>query len=147
MPTDGEAKQRLEAEPYRVGYKKLPLDARFGAQRQPSARASERTKVDIAALLDEPLQVKSKGKRTKMHLHEATLHGLFKRVLKGETGAIQQFLDYCRRAAVFEPNVFASSGQVIGVPNDVPADTGSLLLQKVGPPPWDAEILKPTTSI
>ena len=142
MPSDSEAKQSLEAEPYRVGYKKPPLETRFGAQRQPGgARAAERPNIDIAALLDEPLQVKSKGKKSQMHLHEATLHGLFKRLLKGETRANKQFLDYCRRAEMFQPSELASAGPVVEAPRGVPLELARLLIQEVGVPPWDKDVL------
>lgn len=145
MPDRSKAEQGLEATTttYKVGYKKPPLETRFGAMRQPQRRgrrAATPPAPDIAALLDEPLQVKSKGKKTKMHLHEATLHGLFKRVIKGEIGAIKTFLAYCRRAGLLEPAALAAAGVVVEAPRGVPLELAGLLIREVGLPPWDAEV-------
>ena len=40
--------------------------------------------LDIAALLDRPIQAKIDGRLKKIHPHEAMLHGLFKRGMEGE---------------------------------------------------------------
>ncbi len=143
MPVRYKAEQGLKSTSYKVGYKKPPLETRFGAERQPTRnrrRVAAHVAPDLAALLDEPLQVKSRGKKVKMHLHEATLHGLFKRVLKGEIGAIKQFLQYCRGAGLLEPSALASSGLVIEAPQDVPLELAGLLIREVGPPPWNEEV-------
>ncbi|SDH21479.1 hypothetical protein SAMN05216338_1006200 [Bradyrhizobium sp. Rc2d] len=143
MPDKNKAEQGLKPTTYKVGYKKPPLETRFGAERQPDRnrrRATGHPAPDIAALLDEPLQVKSKGKRTKMHLHEATLNGLFKRVLKGEIGAIKKFLQYCRGAGLLEPAALASAGVVVEAPQGVPLELAGLLIREVGLPPWDEEV-------
>ncbi|MBR0703678.1 hypothetical protein JQ599_27485 [Bradyrhizobium diazoefficiens] len=143
MPDRCKAEQGLKSTSYKVGYKKPPLETRFGAERQPERdrrRPSASPRPDIAALLDEPLQVKNKGKKLSMHLHEATLHGLFKRVLKGEIGAIKKFLQYCQGAGLLEPSALASSGLVIQAPQDVPLELAGLLIREVGPPPWNEEV-------
>ncbi|MBW5439361.1 hypothetical protein FXB41_32770 [Bradyrhizobium canariense] len=143
MPDRTKAEHGLEATTYKVGYKKPPLETRFGAERQPERvgrRAATRPAPDIAALLDEPLQVKSKGKKTKMHLHEATLHGLFKRVLKGEIGAIKKFLQYCRGAGLLEASALAAAGVVVEAPEGVPLELAALLIREVGLPPWDEDV-------
>lgn len=143
MPDRCKAEQGLKPTSYKVGYKKPPLETRFGAERQPARnrrRAAAHVAPDLAALLDEPLQVKSRGKKVKMHLHEATLHGLFKRVLKGEIGAIKQFLQYCRGAGLLQPAALAAAGVVVEAPRGVPLELAGLLIREVGLPPWDAEV-------
>ncbi|MET4183443.1 hypothetical protein ABIB94_005562 [Bradyrhizobium sp. JR7.2] len=132
-----------DAATYKVGYGKPPLETRFGAHRQPDRlkrTAVHDKKSDIAALLDDPLEVKIRGKRTKMHLHEATMHGLFKRVLKGEIQAIKAFLELCERAGLLKPPPRAPSSGVIAGPRGVPLELTGLLIREVGLPPWDEEV-------
>lgn len=130
---------------YKVGYGKPPLETRFGAHRQPERRqrtaGGDKTS-DIAALLDAPLEVKVSGKKTKMHLHEATLHGLFKRVLKGEIRAIKAFLELCERAGLLEPPPREPTSGVIHGPKGVPLELTRLLIREVGLPPWDEEVFQ-----
>jgi hypothetical protein len=59
-----------------------------------------------------------------MHPHEATLRGLFKRVLIGETRAIKEFLEVCNRAGLIAPAI-ATSRSVIEAPEDVPLELAS----------------------
>lgn len=125
--------------PYKVGYGKPPLETRFGARRQPkrtTGRPPKDQKPDVAALLEQPLEVRIKGKKTKMHPHEAMLHGLYKRVLAGEIGAIKEFLELCKRAGLIEPSAMPALCGVIEAPEGVPLDVAAMLIREVGLPPW-----------
>jgi hypothetical protein len=144
MPTD-DRDRPLDTAPYKVGYGKPPLETRFGAHRQPDRSKRHPPKdqnPDIAALLDQPLEVRIKGKRTKMHPHEAMLRGLFKRVLIGETRAIKEFLELFARAGLIDPAV-ATLRSVIEAPEEVPLELAGLLIREVGLPPWREEIIAP----
>jgi hypothetical protein len=129
---------------YKVGYGKPPEEWRFGADRQPAPpkRGAAKAQIpNVAGLLDQPMQVQLNGKQTKIHPHDAMLHGLFKRVAKGEIRAINLFLQECRRAGLLAPPPHdAPTGGVLAVPQDVPMDLAALLVNTAGPPPWDQDL-------
>ena len=128
---------------YEVGYGKPPKATRFGARPQP-ARTARRTSKgqapDVAALLDRPIEARIGGKKTKLHPHEAMLHGLFQRVVAGETRAIKLFLEECKQAKLLDPPKALTHG-VIEVPKDIPIPVASRLVRRAGPPPWDPELV------
>ncbi|WP_166294504.1 hypothetical protein [Bradyrhizobium sp. 2S1] len=75
---------------YQVGYGKPPVATRFGTRPQPerpNRRVAKHHSPDVAALLERPIEASIGGKKIKLHPHEAVLHGLFKRVVAGETRA------------------------------------------------------------
>jgi hypothetical protein len=128
---------------YEVGYGKPPKATRFGARPQP-ARTTRRTSrgqpPDIAGLLDRPIEARIGGKKTKLHPHEAMLHGLFQRVVAGEIRAIKLFLEECKRAKLLDPPPEVLSHGVLEVPKGVPMRLAVRLVSCAGPPPWDAEL-------
>lgn len=128
---------------YEVGYGKPPKATRFGARPQPvrpNRRTSRGQPPDVAALLDRPIEASIGGKKTKLHPHEAMLHGLFQRVVAGEVRAIKIFLDECKRAKLLDPPPEVLSHGVIQVPEGVPGRLAAWLVSCAGPPPWDAEL-------
>ena len=129
------------AEAYEVGYGKPPKATRFGVRPQPvrSKRKANTERPDIAALLDRPIQANINGKKTKLHPHEAMLHGLFQRAVGGQIRAIKFFLEECKRARLLDPPQ-QSHGAVIEIPHGVPPELGGRLVRRVGPPPWDPDV-------
>ncbi|MFK4401899.1 hypothetical protein [Bradyrhizobium elkanii] len=130
-------------ETYTVGYCKPPKATRFGVRAQPSRASRRRDKrrtPDIATLLERPIEARIGGKITKLHPHEAVLHGLFKRVVAGEIRAIKLFLEECKRAGLLDRSSEVVNRAVIEVPNGVPMLLGKRLVEHAGPPPWDAEL-------
>src|SRR5438874_7374940 len=86
---------------YEVGYGKPPIATRFGVRAQPDRSKSSIAKakspaLDIAALLDRPIQAKIDGRLKNIHPHEAMLHGLFKRGMEGEIRALHELIQRCR---------------------------------------------------
>jgi hypothetical protein len=129
---------------YEVGYGKPPIATRFGVRAQPDRSKNPIAKAkspafDIAALLERPMQAKIDGKLKKIHPHEAMLHGLFRRGVEGEVRALQEFLQYCRRAGLLDlPAAINSS--VIHAPQGVPIELVARLVRYAGAPPWDSEL-------
>ena len=139
---DGDAARPVTA--YEVGYGKPPIATRFGVRAQPDRSTKPTVKakspaLDIAALLDRPIQAKIDGKLKKIHAHEAMLHGLFKRGVEGEIRALQVFVQLCKRAGLLDPPAAVQSS-VIHVPEGVPQALGSRLIRYAGAPPWDSEL-------
>ncbi|WP_050424663.1 DUF5681 domain-containing protein [Bradyrhizobium tropiciagri] len=134
-----------ESEPhetYEVGYGKPPKATRFGVRAQPLRPGRRRDKQrapDVAALLDRPIEARIDGKITKLHPHEAVLHGLFKRVVAGEIRAIKLFLEQCKRAKLLDPPPQIVSRSVIVVPDGIPMPLAAWLFKCAGPPPWDGK--------
>jgi hypothetical protein len=130
----------VAAEGYEVGYRKPPFASRFGRDRQPDRsklRAMPERALNIAALLDRPINVARKGKKTKMHPHEAMMHSLGKRAIKGEIRAIKLFLDECKKAGLLDPPPAEQRRGVFTVPKGVPMEVAARMLKVVGLPPWD----------
>jgi len=129
---------------YEVGYGKPPIATRFGVRPQPDRSKRPIAKVKsptpaIAALLDRPIQAKIDGRLKKIHPHEATLHGLFKRGVDGEIRALQVLMQQFRRAGLLDPPA-AIQSSVIHVPEGVPPALASRLVRYAGAPPWDSEL-------
>lgn len=128
---------------YDVGYGKTPKATRFGMRPQPvrTGRVTSDTQSpDIATLLNKPVEASIGGKKTKLHPHEAVLHGLFTRVAAGEVRAIKLFLDDCKRAELLDQPLELMGHGVIEVPNGVPPELAGRLVKCLGPPPWDPHI-------
>jgi hypothetical protein len=129
---------------YEVGYGKPPIATRFGVRAQPDRSNNPIAKpkspaLDIAALLDQPIQAKVDGRSKRIHPHEAMLHGLFRRGVEGEIRALQALLQYCRRAGLLDSPA-AISGSVIHAPEGVPMELVARLVRYAGAPPWDSEL-------
>lgn len=128
-------------ETYEVGYGKPTKATRFGARAQPlRTNRGKRRSPDVAALLERPMEARIGGKMTKLHPHEAVLHGLFKRVVGGEIGAIKLFLQECERAKLLDPSSRILNGPAIEVPKEVPMPLAARLVRHAGRPPRDAEL-------
>lgn len=81
------AKQH-EERPYEVGYGKPPKATHFGVRPQPQRRGRPKSAhfprpSKLTRFLEQPIEVKLDRRTTKLHPHEATLHGLFARSVKG----------------------------------------------------------------
>ncbi|WP_130227084.1 hypothetical protein [Bradyrhizobium sp. Leo121] len=145
MSKDDTAGEAGSAHGYEVGYGKPPKATRFGVRPQPLRAKRPPTSdrpgsdLDLAALLDRPIVANINGRRTKLHLHEAMLHGLFRRAVAGEIRAMKLFLQECKRAKLLEPPPQQPSSGVIQIPSGVPIELGSRLVRLVGLPPWDEE--------
>ena len=111
---------------YEVGYGKPPIATRFGVRAQPDRSKSPIAKakspaLDIAALLDRPIQAKIDGRLKKIHPHEAMLHGLFKRGMEGEIRALQMLMEQCKRAGLLDSPATLQN-DVIQAPEGVPME-------------------------
>ncbi|MGF6432296.1 hypothetical protein [Bradyrhizobium elkanii] len=141
MSKDGdEAPGEPRSEAYEVGYGKPPKATRFGVRAQPNRRASKQRSPNIAALLERSIEARIDGKITKLHPHQAMLHGLFKRVVAGKIPAIKLFLRECKRAKLLDPPPDIVSCSVIEVPHGTPMPLAVRLVKHVGPPPWAADV-------
>ncbi|MGY4406858.1 hypothetical protein [Bradyrhizobium sp. USDA 3315] len=147
MSKDGDEAPGGEDEPrnetYEVGYGKPPKATRFGVRAQPLRTRRRRDKQhapDIAALLERPIEARIGGKLTKLHPHEAMLHGLFKRAVGGEIRAIKRFLEECKRAKLLDPPPQIVNRSVVVVPDGTPMSLAARLFNCVGPPPWDPDL-------
>ncbi|MCK1666311.1 hypothetical protein [Bradyrhizobium sp. 153] len=143
------AKRRMhdERRPYQVGYGKPPKATQFGVRPQPQRRTRpksvySRQSSKLTKFLDQPVEVKLNGRIAKLHPHEATLHGLFARIINGQLRPIKQFLRECQRAELLEAEVLQESS-VIHVPKNVPMDLAGYILLREGPPPRDEGTLRP----
>jgi len=129
---------------YEVGYGKPPIATRFGVRAQPDRSKSPTAKakspaLDIAALLDRPIQAKIDGRLKKIHPHEAMLHGLFKRGMEGEIRALQMLMEQCKRAGLLDSPATLQN-DVIQAPEGVPMELVARLVVCTGAPPWDSEL-------
>ncbi|MGY4626676.1 hypothetical protein [Bradyrhizobium sp. USDA 4486] len=136
-----------ERRPYEVGYGKPPKATQFGVRPQPARHglardARSERKPDLARVLDQPIEVKINGRRTKLHPHAAMLRGLFARIIQGQLRAIKQFLRECERAGLFDSEVLQCS-VVVHAPKNVPLELAGYILEREGPPPWSEETLRP----
>lgn len=142
----GTPRSRAAPRDYKVGYGKPPKATQFGARPQPQrasgrgAGVRERSRPDIAALLNQPIEVKRNGKRSRVHSHVAMLHGLFARAMTGEIRALKQFLTECARAGLLDaPHALGCA--VIEAPRDMPIDLAGYIIRQEGLPPWRERLM------
>ena len=141
MPNDG--KPKASKRPYEVGYGRPPKATRFGQRPQPQRRrrSGKEEPPNIAAILERPLEAKIDGKTARLHLHEAMLNGLFRRAVKGELRAIQQFLKMCDSAGLLQPQA-AALGPVLHLPTNIPWELACYILMREGHPPWRPSLVE-----
>ncbi len=109
---------------YDVGYGKPPKEHRFkmGQSGNPAGAPSKRKrpKIDVAAVLNEPIAVKNSGVRQKMHPYAVAGRKLVERGLKqNDLNAILEFLELCETAGILVSPPFDHGGGVIVVPKGV----------------------------
>lgn len=150
-PERGHARVSAQSRPYEIGYAKPPKHTRFGARPQPHRHkeangAPSRKRPDVAGMLDRLVDVKLGGRATKLHPHEAMLHSLFAKAVRGQLQAIKQLLREFDRAGLLEPEALQHSS-VIHAPKDMPIDLAGYVFLREGPPPWDEETLRPYLAV
>ncbi len=111
---------------YDVGYGKPPKKHQFkkGTSGNPAGAPSKRKqkKIDVAAVLNEPLVVKNSGVRQKMMPFEVVVRRLVERGLKHkDLNAILVFLELCESFRQLVPPPVDQGGGVIHAPKGMTA--------------------------
>ncbi len=104
---------------YDVGYGKPPKAHQFpkGTSGNPAGAPSKRKRVDVAAILNEPLVVKASGVSQKMPAFEVGVRRLIERGLKQkDLNAILEFLELCESFRLLVPPPADYGGGVICAP-------------------------------
>ncbi len=109
---------------YDVGYGKPPKSGQFkkGTSGNPAGAPSKRKRkpVDVVAILNESLEVKTSGGRKKMPAFEVGVRKMVQRGLKqGNLSAILEFLALCESLRLLVPPPAESGGGVITAPKGV----------------------------
>ena len=119
MPKDKKGK----AGSYDVGRGKPPKSGQFekGISGNPEGRPKrKREPVDVVAILNESLEVKTSGGRKKMPAFEVGVRQLVQRGLKqGNLSAILEFLALCESLRLMPPPPVDHGGGVVVAPKDV----------------------------
>ncbi len=107
---------------YDVGYCKPPKAHQFkkGSSGNPAGAPSKRKPIDVAAVLNEPLAVKTSGVRRKMPAFEVGVRRLVERALKqGNLPAILEFIALCESYRLLALPPDDHGGGVIVAPKGV----------------------------
>jgi len=109
---------------YDVGYGKAPKEHRFkkGSSGNPAGAPSKRKRkpIDVAAILNEPLAVKTSGVHRKMPAFEVGVRRLIERALKqGNLPAILEFIALCVSFRLLVPPPAEHGGGVVVAPKGV----------------------------
>ncbi len=109
---------------YDVGYGKPPKEHRFkkGSSGNPAGAPSKRKRrpIDVAAILNEPLAVKTSGVHRKMPAFEVGVRRLIERALKqGNLPAILEFIALCESFRLLVPPPVEHGGGVVVAPKGV----------------------------
>ncbi len=114
-----------EGRDYETGYGKPPKQHQFkkGTSGNPAGAPSKRKRVDVAAILNEPLVVKASGVSQKMPAFEVSVRRLVERGLKQkDLNAILEFLKLCESYKLLVPPPVNQGGGVIIAPKGVDLD-------------------------
>ena len=111
---------------YDVGYGRPPKEHQFkkGTSGNPAGAPSKRKrkKIDVAAVLNEPLVVKNSGVRRKMPPFEVGVRRLVERALKQkDLNATLEFLELCESFRLLVPPPVDYGGGVICAPKGTTA--------------------------
>jgi hypothetical protein len=111
--------------------KRRPAKQRRRRQRSPGS-------VQIAALLNAPVTVRSQGKTRKITPFEASLRGLVRRALVDrEIKALDHLLKLCQRHGLLEaPPPPPLTGAVLIIPRSWNRHEWMAMVRRYGPPPW-----------
>ena len=109
---------------YDVGYGKPPKAHQFkkGSSGNPAGAPSKRKRkpIDVAAILNEPLAVKTSGVHRKMPAFEVGVRRLIERALKqGNLPAILEFIALCESFRLLVPPPVEHGGGVVVAPKGV----------------------------
>ena len=109
---------------YDVGFGKPPKSGQFkkGTSGNPAGAPSKRKRkpIDVAAILNQPLEVKASGVRRKMTAFEVGVRRLVERGLKqGNLNAILVFLELCEFFRLLVPPQIDHGGGVVVAPKGV----------------------------
>ncbi len=116
-------KQKPSGE-YEVGYGRPPKEHQFQPGRSGNPTGAppkrKRKRIDVAAVLNEPLAVKNSGVRRKMPPFEVSVRRLVERGLKQkDLNAILEFLELCELHRFLVPPPVDQGGGVIVAPKGV----------------------------
>jgi hypothetical protein len=108
---------------YEVGKGRPPKETRWkkGQSGNPRGRPKSRKPgpVDVAAVLETPVQVRVGSRKTKMSTFEASFRQLAKRAVDGHLPAIRKFLKTCEQYGVIAPQPPEVGGGVVVAPEGV----------------------------
>jgi len=108
---------------YEVGKGRPPKETRWkkGHSGNPRGRPKSRKPgpVDVAAVLETPVQARVGGRETKIPTFEASFRQLAKRAVDGHLPAIRKFLKTCEQYGVIAPQPPEVGGGVVVAPEGV----------------------------
>ncbi len=110
---------------YDVGYGKPPKAHQFqkGTSGNPAGAPSKRKRVDVAAILNEPLAVKASGVHRKMPAFEVSVRQLVERGLnQKDLNAILELVELCETFRLLVPPPVNHGGGVVVAPKGVDFD-------------------------
>ncbi len=110
---------------YDVGYGKPPKAHQFqkGTSGNPAGAPSKRKRVDVAAILNEPLAVKTSGVHRKMPAFEVGVRRLVERALRQkDLNAILELVELCETFRLLVPPPADHGGGVVVAPKGVDFD-------------------------
>ena len=128
-----------------VGYKKPPKEHQFkkGQSGNPKGRppANKTQQLDLAAFLDQDVEVKKGGKTIKMSEFEIRLRSLLRKTLKDKSvSAAMKFIQHCEKHDIFSPpQEKETSGGVMRVPRGWDLHDYHYMYVTFGPPPWKGD--------
>ena len=127
---------------YKVGKGRPPKHTRFqkGASGNPAGRRPKKAinQIDVAAILETPIQVKQGGQVKTMHPFEVMARQLLRQSLQDKNPtAIIEFLRLCQKYKLLSPPSAPSAiSPVQYIPSDWNTDEWLEMLHRHGPPPW-----------
>lgn len=125
---------------HKVGYRRPPKHTQFkkGQSGNPGGRPRKRgpVKVDIEALLQQPVTVVQDGKRCVLSPKEVSLRKMLQKALQEQhLRSIIYLLELFEKYNIIEiPTKHA--GGVVCVPNTMPSRMVDIMLERFGVPPW-----------
>lgn len=125
-----------------TGYRSPPTASQFRQGNVPwnkGRKISEDVRVDVSAILDEPITVNISAKILKIDPLVAELQSYVAQALKGKVSAMAEFLKHCERVGLFAPPDNGYQGGVLSPPDDWSDEEFIAKLQELGPPPWPGE--------
>jgi hypothetical protein len=122
----------------KVGFKRPPKAGQFKPGQSGNPRGSRRhDDWDVAAILDEAVEVRVNGRKVKMTGFEFTARGMIQRALQDKNlQAAIDFLRMCEKYKAIEPPAARRRSSTILIPFGWGLEEFMVMLKKHGRPPW-----------
>jgi len=124
--------------PEKVGFKRPPKAGRFKPGQSGNPRGSRKhNDWDVAAILDEEVEVRIGARMVAMSGFEFTARGLIRRALQDKNlSATIDFLRMCEKYKALEPPAAIRRSSTILIPWGWGLEEFMAMFEKHGPPPW-----------